>query len=99
MLDVLCCLPPHILDGWPAQEKLYVELKKILGRQPGPEVSEQLAVYQDNLKHKVCVKRMSHAPLALTFFLDLLLRLKMEKLTTKIVFFYGITSAIAGWRR
>lgn len=37
------------------QEKLYVELKKILGRQPGPEVSEQLALYQDNLKHKVFV--------------------------------------------
>lgn len=40
-----------------AQEKLYVELKKILGRQPGPEVSEQLALYQDNLKHKVFVNQ------------------------------------------
>lgn len=35
------------------QEKLYVELKNILGRQPGPEVAEQLAMYQENLKHKV----------------------------------------------
>lgn len=35
------------------QEKLYVELKTILGRQPGPEVAEQLAVYQENLKQKV----------------------------------------------
>ena len=35
------------------KEKLYVELKNILGRQPGPEVAEQLAVYQNNLKQKM----------------------------------------------
>lgn len=35
------------------QEKLYIELKNILGRQPGPEVAEQLAIYQENLKRKV----------------------------------------------
>lgn len=34
------------------KEKLYVELKNILARQPGPEVAEQLEVYQDNLKEK-----------------------------------------------
>jgi hypothetical protein len=28
------------------KEKLYVELKGILARQPGPEVAEQLGVYQ-----------------------------------------------------
>merc|ERR1711898_63700 len=33
-------------------EKLYVELKNILARQPGPEVAEQLSVYQQNLKDK-----------------------------------------------
>ena len=33
-------------------EKLYVELKNILSRQPGPEVAEQLTVYQSNLKEK-----------------------------------------------
>lgn len=32
-----------------------MELKNILGRQPGPEVAEQLAVYQENLKQKVAV--------------------------------------------
>ena len=32
------------------KEKLYVELKNILARQPGPEVAEQLSVYQQNLK-------------------------------------------------
>merc|ERR1712070_998046 len=34
------------------KEKLYVELKNILARQPGPEVAEQIAVYQQNLKEK-----------------------------------------------
>lgn len=34
------------------KERLYVELKNILARQPGPEVAEQLAVYGENLKAK-----------------------------------------------
>merc|ERR1719473_996737 len=34
------------------KEKLYVELKNILARQPGPEVAEQLSVYQTSLKEK-----------------------------------------------
>eukprot|EP00753_Platysulcus_tardus_P014725 PLAT4437.6.p1 GENE.PLAT4437.6~~PLAT4437.6.p1 ORF type:complete len:966 (-),score=601.38 PLAT4437.6:117-3014(-) len=34
------------------KEKLYVELKNILARQPGPEVAEQLNVYQQNLRDK-----------------------------------------------
>ncbi len=34
------------------KEKLYVELKNILASQPGPEVAEQLTVYQQNLKDK-----------------------------------------------
>jgi len=35
------------------KEKLYVELKNILARQPGPEVAEQLSVYQQNLREKM----------------------------------------------
>merc|ERR1712100_249044 len=31
------------------KEKLYVELKAILARQPGPEVAEQLSIYQQSL--------------------------------------------------
>jgi len=31
---------------------LYVELKNLLARQPGPEVAEQLSIYQQNLKEK-----------------------------------------------
>ncbi|CAH1259244.1 CFAP58 [Branchiostoma lanceolatum] len=34
------------------KEKLYVELKHILARQPGPEVAEQLHIYQQALKEK-----------------------------------------------
>jgi peptidoglycan hydrolase CwlO-like protein len=34
------------------KERLYQELKVILSRQPGPEVAEQLAVYQGNIKTK-----------------------------------------------
>ncbi|CAM9395094.1 unnamed protein product [Choristocarpus tenellus] len=34
------------------KEKLYKEMKVILARQPGPEVAEQLSVYQASLKEK-----------------------------------------------
>ena len=34
------------------KEKLYMELKAILQRQPGPEVAEQLQIYQQTLKEK-----------------------------------------------
>merc|ERR1719380_517797 len=34
------------------KEKLYLELKNILARRPGPEVAEQLSVYQTNLRDR-----------------------------------------------
>lgn len=34
------------------KEKLYVELKNILARQPGPEVAEQLTMYQQSLAER-----------------------------------------------
>ena len=34
------------------KEKLYIELKNILARQPGPEVAEQLNIYQASLREK-----------------------------------------------
>lgn len=34
------------------KEKLYIELKTILSRQPGPEVIEQINIYQQTLKEK-----------------------------------------------
>lgn len=34
------------------KEKLYVELKHILARQPGPEAAEQLQIYRHTLQEK-----------------------------------------------
>ena len=34
------------------KEKLYLSLKQILSRQPGPEVAEQLMLCQGSLRHK-----------------------------------------------
>ena len=34
------------------KEKLYIELKNILAKQSGPEVTEKLAIYQQNLKER-----------------------------------------------
>ena len=43
------------------KEKLYVELKHILARQPGPEVAEQLSIYQSTLKDKTKQLKVSWA--------------------------------------
>lgn len=42
------------------KEKLYVELKHILARQPGPEVAEQLSIYQSTLKDKTKQLKVIH---------------------------------------
>jgi len=34
------------------KDKLYIELKHILSRHPGPEVAEQIQIYQSSLKEK-----------------------------------------------
>lgn len=34
------------------REKMYIELKQVMQRQPGPEVAEQLHIYQHTLKEK-----------------------------------------------
>lgn len=42
------------------KEKLYVQLKNIIARQPGPEVAEQLSWYSQNLKEKTAhMKQMA----------------------------------------
>ncbi|XP_073670549.1 cilia- and flagella-associated protein 58-like [Paramisgurnus dabryanus] len=38
--------------SWQEKEKLYIELKHILARQPGPEAAEKLQVYQRTLREK-----------------------------------------------
>lgn len=48
------------------KEKLYIELKHILARQPGPEVAEQLSIYQQTFKNKV--KQMKVMAAELTMF-------------------------------
>merc|ERR1711904_228204 len=47
------------------KEKLYVQLKNILARQPGPEVAEQLAWYSQNLKEKTRQMRQMSSELRL----------------------------------
>lgn len=34
------------------KDKLYIELKNILARQPGPEIAEQLSIYQQGVRNK-----------------------------------------------
>lgn len=46
----VCTLLLHCVTQ--EKEKLYVELKGILARQPGPEVAEQLSIYQASLREK-----------------------------------------------
>jgi len=41
------------------KEKLYMELKHILARQPGPEVAEQLRIYQESLRSKTKQMKVS----------------------------------------
>ncbi|OBS69543.1 hypothetical protein A6R68_01980 [Neotoma lepida] len=40
------------MDGSREKEKLYVELKHILARQPGPEAAEQLQIYRHTLRER-----------------------------------------------
>ena len=44
------------------KEKLYMELKAILQRQPGPEVAEQLQIYQQTLKEKTKQMKVTLEP-------------------------------------
>eukprot|EP00906_Rhabdomonas_costata_P005129 RCo007699 len=58
------------------KEKLYVELKGILARQPGPEVAEQLNVYKENLRKKTLQMKSMQANLV--HFQDQLVEYKLE---------------------
>lgn len=49
------------------KEKLYLELKSILARQPGPEAAEQLSIYQVGRGGCRCRCWYSCVPAALTF--------------------------------
>ena len=55
------------------KEKLYIELKQILARQPGPEVAEQLSIYQQNLKEKTKQMKVGFQSRMSLYFMQLLL--------------------------
>lgn len=59
------------------KERLYVELKNILARQPGPEVAEQLNVYQETLRKKT--GQMKAMTSELNFYQFRVKELKYEK--------------------
>ena len=61
------------------QEKLYIELKNILARQPGPEVAEQLSVYQQNLKEKTRQMKAMATEAELRGFMSVLLDPTLKK--------------------
>ena len=64
------------------KEKLYMELKAILQRQPGPEVAEQLQIYQQTLKEKTKQMKVgsgcNHRQLSLCVLLILLQSMASE---------------------
>lgn len=66
------------------REKLYVELKSVIARQPGPEVAEQLNVYQDSLQKKS--GQMRAMKLSLKHFQDQVEQFKgrYEELTSEL---------------
>ena len=50
------------------KEKLYMELKQILQRQPGPEVAEQLQIYQQTLKEKTKQMKVSSSVVIIIYY-------------------------------
>ena len=43
------------------KEKMYIELRQILARQPGPELTEQLSEYKRSIKQKEWLLISAHA--------------------------------------
>lgn len=43
------------------KEKMYIELRQILARQPGPELTEQLSEYKRSIKQKEWLSFVTHA--------------------------------------
>jgi len=66
------------------KEKLYVELRAILARQPGPEVAEQLNLYQANLAEKTKQLKAMNAELNLHRQQVSDLKLDQENLISKL---------------
>eukprot|EP01034_Spumella_vulgaris_P022335 gene22333-28455_t len=58
------------------KEKIYVELKNVISRQPGPEVEEQVLVYQQTLKDKT--KQLGAMNVELDMYLEQVAKFKEE---------------------
>ncbi|VDK38791.1 unnamed protein product [Taenia asiatica] len=43
------------------KERLYVELRQVFARQPGPEIAEQLAIYENSLREKLAAMKIMTA--------------------------------------
>nr|VZI36376.1 unnamed protein product [Spirometra erinaceieuropaei] len=66
------------------KEKLYVELKRILARQPGPEVAEQLSIYQDSLRGKTKTLKAMNAEMNMYDTQIKEYKAEIEKLTAEL---------------
>lgn len=53
------------------KEKMYIELRQILARQPGPELTEQLSEYKRSIKQK---ERLHIQPMRIFYPLGLFLK-------------------------
>jgi len=66
------------------KRKLFVELKTILGRQPGPEVAEQLNVFQQELRNKNTAMKVMASELNMTSTAVAEQKYEMERLNREV---------------
>ncbi|XP_019491834.1 PREDICTED: cilia- and flagella-associated protein 58 [Hipposideros armiger] len=67
------------------KEKLYVELKHILARQPGPEAAEQLQIYRHTLREKTKQLKVLSSELNMYESQSQEYKYEIEKLTNELV--------------
>ncbi|ELV11671.1 Coiled-coil domain-containing protein 147, partial [Tupaia chinensis] len=67
------------------KEKLYVELKHILARQPGPEAAEQLQIYRHTLQEKTKQLKVLSAELNMYESQSREYKYEVEKLTSELM--------------
>ncbi|EUB62976.1 Coiled-coil domain-containing protein [Echinococcus granulosus] len=67
------------------KERLYVELKQVLARQPGPEIAEQLAIYENSLREKLAAMKIMTAQMEKHDASIKDYKLQMEKLDNELL--------------
>ncbi|XP_004417593.1 PREDICTED: cilia- and flagella-associated protein 58-like, partial [Odobenus rosmarus divergens] len=67
------------------KEKLYVELKHILARQPGPEAAEQLQIYRHTLREKTKQLKVLSSELNMYESQSQEYKYEIEKLTNELM--------------